>query len=122
MTIIGIGVDVVDLARFAETVERTPGLIDRVLTQVEQVNAQGISLALNSLAARFAVKEAVAKVLGAPAGLAFHEVQVSNGGAPTITIEGAVAQRAAELGITHWHVSITHDGPVAIAYVIGEAR
>lgn len=122
MTIIGIGVDVVDLARFAETVERTPGLIDRVLTQVEQVNERGIALALNSLAARFAVKEAVAKVLGAPAGLAFHEVQVSNGGAPTITIEGAVAQRAAELGITHWHVSITHDGPVAIAYVIGEAR
>jgi holo-[acyl-carrier protein] synthase len=122
MTIIGIGIDVVDLARFVQSLERTPGLLDRVLTNDEQHNATGGQLALESLAARFAVKEAVAKVLGAPAGLNFHDVQVSNGGAPTISLTDTVARRAQELGITNWHVSITHDGPVAIAYVIGEAR
>ena len=122
MSIVGIGIDVVDLARFAASLERTPELLNRVLTTDEQHNAAGKQLALESLAARFAVKEAVAKVLGAPAGLNFHDVQVSNGGAPKITVTNTVAKCAEQLGITNWHVSITHDGPVAIAYVIGEAR
>jgi holo-[acyl-carrier protein] synthase len=45
---------------------------------------------------------------------------VSNGGAPEITISGSVLKVAEELGVTNWHVSISHDGPVAIAYVIAE--
>ena len=120
MAIVGIGVDVVDLARFQSLVERTPQIIDRLFTSAEQTSAEGNQLPTISLAGRFAVKEAVAKALGAPAGMAWHDCEVSNGGAPTISIRGTVAEVAAKLAITNWHVSISHDGPVAIAYVIAE--
>ena len=120
MAIVGIGVDVVDLARFSSLVDRTPQIIDRLFTKEEQVSAEGHQLQVISLAGRFAVKEAVAKALGAPAGMAWHDCEVSNGGAPTISIKGTVAQVATKLSITNWHVSISHDGPVAIAYVIAE--
>ena len=120
MAIVGIGVDVVDLARFTNLVDRTPQIVDRLFTKAEQVSAEGHQLSVMSLAGRFAVKEAVAKALGAPAGMAWHDCEVSNGGAPTISIRGTVADVAANLLITNWHVSISHDGPVAIAYVIAE--
>jgi len=120
MAIVGIGVDVVDLARFSEVVERTPNIIDRLLTKAEQMGADGNKLPLLSLAGRFAVKEAVAKALGAPVGMNWHDCEVSNGGAPTISTKGTVAQVANSQGVTKWHVSISHDGPVAIAYVIAE--
>ena len=120
MAIVGIGVDVVDLARFQSLVERTPQIIDRLFTSAEQTSAEGHQLPTISLAGRFAVKEAVAKALGAPAGMAWHDCEVSNGGAPTISIRGTVAEVAAKLEITNWHVSISHDGPIAIAYVIAE--
>ena len=122
MAIVGIGVDVVDLARFEDVLSRTPGMADRLFTPAEQTSAAGHQLPLMSLAGRFAVKEAVAKALGAPAGMAFHDCQVSNGGQPVISVSGTVKQAADERGVTHWHVSISHDGPIAIAYVIAEQR
>jgi len=122
MAIIGIGVDVVDLARFEQVVARTPEILDRMFTKDEQTSAAGHQLPLMSLAGRFAVKEAVAKAIGAPAGMEFHDCEVSNGGAPKISITGTVQAVANELGVTHWHVSLSHDGPVAIAYVIAESR
>ena len=120
MTIVGIGVDVVDLARFTNLVERTPQIVDRLFTKTEQVSAEGHQLSVMSLAGRFAVKEAVAKALGAPAGMAWHDCEVSNGGAPQISVRGSVAKVAEDQGVTNWHVSLSHDGPVAIAYVIAE--
>lgn len=120
MAIIGIGVDVVDLARFESVLERTPGIVDRLFTASEKTSAEGHELPLQSLAGRFAVKEAVAKALKAPAGMHFHDCEVSNGGAPELTISGSVQAVAERLGVTNWHVSISHDGPVAIAYVIAE--
>ena len=120
MTIVGIGVDVVDLARFKDLVERTPQIVDRLFTKTEQVSAKGNQLPVMSLAGRFAVKEAVAKALGAPAGMAWHDCEVSNGGAPQISVRGSVAKVADDQGVTNWHVSLSHDGPVAIAYVIAE--
>jgi holo-[acyl-carrier protein] synthase len=50
----------------------------------------------------------------------WHDCEVSNGGAPQISVRGSVAKVAADQGITNWHVSLSHDGPVAIAYVIAE--
>jgi holo-[acyl-carrier protein] synthase len=120
MAIVGIGVDVVDLPRFKDLVERTPQIVDRLFTKKEQVTAEGHQLPVNSLAGRFAVKEAVAKALGAPAGMAWHDCEVSTGGAPQISVHGSVAKVAEDQGVTNWHVSLSHDGPVAIAYVIAE--
>ncbi len=121
MAIVGIGVDVVDLARFEQVLARTPDIVDRLFTASEQKSAAGHQLPVMSLAGRFAVKEAVAKALGAPAGMEFHDCEVSNGGAPVVTISGTVLAVADSLGVDRWHVSISHDGPVAIAYVIAES-
>lgn len=115
--IIGVGVDVVEVARLARALERTPALLERLFTPAEQQLQK-----LESLAARFAAKEAVAKVLGAP-GLAFVEAEVvsAENGKPSLVMHGAVARAAAEAGITRWHVSLSHDGGIATAFVIGEA-
>lgn len=122
MAIVGIGVDVVDLARFAGVVERTPEILNRLFTRAEQHSAEGHQLPMMSLAGRFAVKEAVAKALSAPAGMDWHDCEVSNGGQPKLTVTNTVASVADALGVTDWHVSLSHDGPVAIAYVIAENR
>ncbi|GIH69693.1 holo-ACP synthase [Sphaerimonospora thailandensis] len=115
--IVGIGVDVVDVARFAAVLERTPALRGRVFTRGES------GLAVPSLAARFAAKEAVAKALGAPPGLSHHDAEIVTGeyGRPSLRITGRAAEVADGLGVTRWHVSLTHDGGVAVAYVIAES-
>jgi len=114
--IVGVGMDVVDIARFAAQLERTPGLMTRVFTEEER------GLTPESLAARFAAKEAIAKALGAPVGLRWHDCTVRRGeeGRPYIDIVGSVAERAAELGIDLFHISLSHDAGVAGAVVIAE--
>lgn len=122
--IVGIGVDVVDVERWQVMMRRSPGLVDKTLTPAEQANSDGRTRTVQSLAARFAVKEAVAKALGAPGGLAWHDciVEQSEQGQPSIAVSGSVAAAAAKRGIATWHVSITHDANLAIAYVIAESR
>lgn len=116
MTIFGIGVDVVDIPRFAATLERTPTLRDRLFTPRE------IDLPLESLAGRFAAKEAFVKALRAPAGMSWQDIEVVNDaqGAPQLELRGAAADRVAELAITTTHVSISHDTTVATAFVVAE--
>ncbi|MEW9546770.1 holo-ACP synthase [Nonomuraea sp. NPDC050783] len=114
--ILGIGVDVVDIARFERALERTPGLRERLFTEGER------PLPAQSLAARFAAKEAVAKALGAPRGLEHQEAEVCRGelGRPELRVSGRVAEVAHELGVKRWHLSLSHDAGVAVAYVIAE--
>ncbi|MFW0169596.1 holo-ACP synthase [Rothia sp. P4278] len=114
--IMGTGVDVVNIDRFAELLKRTPGLKERLFVPSERGKP------VRSLAARFAAKEATAKALGAPAGLVWHHCWVENdtNGAPYLTIQGTVAQRAHELGINRLHLTISHDEPVATATVMAE--
>ncbi|WP_090930425.1 holo-ACP synthase [Nonomuraea jiangxiensis] len=114
--ILGIGVDVVDIARFEATLERTPRLRDRLFTEIEK------PLPTRSLAARFAAKEAVAKALGAPPGLAHLEAEVrcDDLGKPELRVTGKVAEVAYGLGVKRWHISLSHDAGVAVAYVIAE--
>jgi holo-[acyl-carrier protein] synthase len=120
--IVGVGIDVVPVTRFAESLERTPGLRDRLFTAAEQATPRGAARSAESLAARFAAKEAVAKTLGAPGALRWHDVEVTVGdhGRPHLEVRGTVAARAAELGITRWHLSLSHDGGIASAVVVGE--
>ncbi len=114
--IIGVGIDVVDIARFGRQLERTPALRERLFTEPEQ------ALSLESLAARFAAKEALAKALGAPVGMAWHDVTVLRPHAtkPELSVSGAVAARAAELGVVNLHLSISHDAGIASAVVVAE--
>jgi holo-[acyl-carrier protein] synthase len=114
--IIGVGIDVVDVERFAAVLRRTPRLAERVFTEGER------RLPINSLAARFAAKEALVKALGAPAGLHWQdaEVRTTDSGRPLLEVRGSVSTRAAELGVVTWHVSLSHDAGIASAVVIAE--
>ncbi|HTL24241.1 MAG TPA: holo-ACP synthase [Mycobacteriales bacterium] len=115
--IVGVGVDVVEVARLGRSLERTPALMDRLFTTAEQ----GVEK-LESLAARFAAKEAVAKVLGAP-GLAWVEAEVVRleNGAPLLVLHGDALAHAQAMGIARWHLSLSHDGGFATAFVVAES-
>ncbi|WP_084038451.1 holo-ACP synthase [Demequina sp. NBRC 110053] len=117
MAVVGVGIDVVAIARFEETLERTPGFLERVFTPPER------EFGTHSLAARWAAKEALAKALGAPAGLQWHDAEVlrADGGRPQLEVRGTVAARAAQLGIARFHLSLSHDAGIASAVVIAES-
>jgi holo-[acyl-carrier protein] synthase len=120
--IVGVGIDVVPVARFAEALDRTPSLAARLFTDAEMVTASGSARSAESLAARFAAKEALAKALGAGGAMSWTdaEVHTDERGRPSLTVRGTVAERAATLGVTRWHVSLSHDGGIASATVIAE--
>ncbi|OKL55046.1 holo-ACP synthase [Bowdeniella nasicola] len=122
MAVRGIGVDVVDVARFSAALERNERLAAALFTDAERRAPSGGARGAASLAARFAAKEAVAKSLGSPGGMRWHdcEVRVADSGAPTLAITGTVAAVAARVGISRWHLSLSHDGPIATAFVVGE--
>lgn len=116
MGVIGIGVDVVDIARFEESLSRTPALSQRLF--VESERDQPVA----SLAARFAAKEALAKALGAPKGLRWHDAVVvtDETGRPSLALSGTVADAAARAGVATVHVSLSHDAGSAVAMVVAE--
>ena len=122
--IVGVGIDVVPVERFAESLARTPGLADRLFTDAEQRTPAGATRGTESLAARFAAKEALAKALGAGGGMLWTDavIDTDDSGRPMVRVSGTVAARAQALGVTHWHVSLSHDGGMAAATVIAEAR
>ncbi|MFF1875928.1 holo-ACP synthase, partial [Kitasatospora herbaricolor] len=107
--IAGIGVDVVDLQRFARAIERTPRLRERLFTDAER------PLPVHSLAARFAAKEALIKALGDSEGVRWHDMEIvpdeerNPGFVLHNVVEGVVRDR----GITSIHVSMTHDAGIA---------
>jgi holo-[acyl-carrier protein] synthase len=120
--IVGIGIDVVPVQRFADALKRTPALAAKLFTEAEQLLPNGRARSAESLAARFAAKEALAKALGAPGGMAWTDAEVHTDpdGRPYLEVTGTVAARAAALGTTGWHVSLSHDGGIASAVVIAE--
>ncbi|WP_338697245.1 holo-ACP synthase [Streptomyces sp. Q6] len=122
MSIIGVGIDVAEIERFAASLERTPGMAGRLFVAGELLLPSGERRGVASLAARFAAKEALAKALGAPAGLRWTdaEVWVEESGQPRLRVSGTVAARAAELGVQGFHVSLSHDAGVASAVVVAE--
>lgn len=124
MTIVGIGTDVVDLHRFRESLERTPGLRDRLFTDHERVYAERKADPTDRLAARFAAKEATMKALGVGIGairMADIEVVHHDDGRPELVLHGSARRLAAHKGVAHWHLSLTHSDTVAQAMVVAEA-
>jgi holo-[acyl-carrier protein] synthase len=109
----GVGIDVVDIARFAEALERTSGLKERLFTVAEQ------SKPIASLAARFAAKEALVKALSAGKGLPWHDAEVINleSGKPAFLFRGEIADLVDGANV---HLSLSHDAGIASAFVIVE--
>ena len=116
--IVGIGIDVVDLARFERALLKAPGLRERLFTETEREQTGA------SLAARFAAKEALLKALGGFREFRWHEIEVISrkGHRPTLALHGAVAEKAARVGAGHTHLSLSHDAGVAMAFVIAESE
>lgn len=116
--VVAVGVDLVSVERFAAVLARTPSVGPRLLTDAERAGRD-----VASLAARFAAKEALAKALGAPGGLRWHDAEVVTGehGEPGLVVRGTVAEAAARRGIAGWRVSLSHDGGLAVAFVVGVA-
>jgi holo-[acyl-carrier protein] synthase len=124
--IVGIGVDVVDLERFASTMRRQPSITRRVFSEGEQVYCDSASaerVRAERYAARFAAKEAVGKALGCGIGtypFASVEVVRNEDGAPSLAFHGKAAERASAAGADRWHLSLTHGELVTIAFVVAE--
>jgi len=115
--IVGVGIDVVDIGRFEESMARTPAMRERLFTESERPRP------VASLAARFAAKEALAKALGAPTGMAWLDAEIVNeaSGNPQFEVRGSVLARANDVGARTIHVSLSHDAGIASAVVVLES-
>lgn len=122
MAIVGIGVDVVDVERFGRALERTPKLRWRLFSDAELLR-DGEPRRVESLAARFAAKEAFIKALGGSTGISWHDMVVGadDQRAPSLRLGGGAAALAGSRGVTDVHLSLSHDAGIATAFVIAEA-
>jgi holo-[acyl-carrier protein] synthase len=121
---IGIGVDLVEIDRFRNALERTPALMDRIFTEGERAYSLRRRDPTERFAVRFAAKEAVMKAMGVGLGqvrLQDIEVERAAGGQPSIVLHGTAAERAAALGIVEWKLTMTHTerSAEAIAVALG---
>lgn len=123
MAVIGIGVDVVDVTRLARVLDRTPSMADRVFLDAERAYAGEGDVALRRLAARFAAKEAASKALGSEGTVRWREIEVIGGPGerPVLRVSGHTAALAEQAGVRFWHLSISHDGNLAMAVVVVES-
>lgn len=112
--IIGIGTDLVEVERFRRHAEQTPEMLDRLFRPAEKNGSWP------ALARRFAVKEAVAKALGAPPGADWLDCEVGPGETPTIALSGGGAADAARLGIVRWHTQTSRAAGCIVAIALAE--
>jgi len=117
--ILRTGVDLIEISRIEEVIARHgKHYLERIYTaaELEQLGHEA-----ESLAGRFAAKEAVAKALGCGIGtVSWKEIEVlgDEQNAPGLTLYGAAAQKAKELGLESWSVSISHSMSHAVAFVV----
>lgn len=122
--ILGLGLDLVELARMQGLLARHGEALLRRICRPGEARAWRGAAGAAHVAGLFAAKEAALKALGSgwAEGLAFRHVEVERDarGAPRLKLHGAAAERAAALGVERTHVSITHDGASAAAVVLLE--
>lgn len=123
--IAGVGVDIVDIARIQALLDRYgERFLGRVYTEAESAYAMDGANRAERLAGRFAVKEAVMKALGTgkSQGILWRDVETVRGrfGKPEVRLHGQAVKWVKVRGWGAAHVSITHDGGKAVAFVILE--
>jgi holo-[acyl-carrier protein] synthase len=113
------GVDLIEISRIEEVVARHGRhYLERIYTPAE---LDQCGKRIESLAGRFAAKEAVAKALGCGIGdVAWREIEVlgNEQNAPVLMLHGAAEQKAKELGLTTWSVSVSHSQSHSVAFVV----
>ena len=118
---IGIGTDLVDIERFRRSLERTPGLRERLFRPDERAYAEQRNDPVERYAGRFAAKEAALKALGLGlGGMAMYDIEVvrAESGSPALRLHGEAAAVAAGAGVADWLVTISHTDTVAQAVVV----
>jgi holo-[acyl-carrier protein] synthase len=121
--ILGLGLDVVHIARIERVLGSAHGarFVERTFTPGERAFCEARRDRATHYAARFAAKEAASKALGVPEGIGFHDVEVvRDDGAPRLRLSGVAERAAAAAGASRLHVTLTHDGGVAVAAVVVE--
>ncbi len=120
---LAVGIDVILISRVRKVLERHPErFLQRVYTPEEVAFCRG---RVHELAARFAAKEAVMKALGTGArGLAWREIEIlpNRRGKPLVYLHGDAKKRGETIGLQGVDISLTHEGDLAIAAVVGTAE
>ena len=124
--ILGTGVDLCEVGRIRASIERFGRrFVDRVFTEREAAYADAKANRYERYAARFAAKEAGMKALGTGwhGGIAWRDFEVTNlgSGRPTLALHGRAGEVAAQLGVRHISLSLTHTAEQAMAVVILES-
>jgi len=124
--IVGIGTDIIEIARMAETLsQKGDAYARRLLTDAEFAEFQQRGNKAAYLAKRFAAKEAAVKALGTgfADSITWKQVNIANNekGMPVLTLTGKAQERADALGVTRLHVSISDEKHYAVAFVIIES-
>ncbi len=127
MSIIGLGVDIVETSRIAELMgNHSERFLERCFTKGEQEDYKSNKRQMEHLAARFAAKEAALKALGTgwSQGIGWMDIEVVKepSGKPTLNITGRAKEIADGLGISKWHLSLSHISTHAVASVIAESE
>lgn len=123
--VVAVGIDLVDIDRIRDVIDRQPRFVTRVYTAQEQAYCRKRRDPAERFAARFAAKEAVLKALGTGLGGAdFTDIEVVRqaSGKPELAIGGRAAALAGELGIDRWLITMTHSQHLAQAFVAGLAE
>jgi holo-[acyl-carrier protein] synthase len=122
--IVGVGVDLVQVSRLGRLLEGALGerFLQRVFTEAERDYCESHAAArVVHYAGRFAAKEAMVKALGAPSGLRWRDMEVLSEGRPHFRNSGQASVALRELGVAHVHLSLSHDGGMAVASVVLES-
>lgn len=121
MSVLGLGVDIVEIERMATALQRHPRLKERIFSEAEREYCEKRSRPEVHYALRFAAKEAVLKALGTGfSGMRFRDVEVvrESNGRPVPALHGRAAERADELGIIEMHLSLSFTHATAVASAV----
>lgn len=122
MATVGIGVDILEVARMERAMERTPRILDRIFTDEERAYCDATPRPAESYAGRFCAREAVLKALGVGfsdgIGLKDVSVTVDEKGMPKVVLAGRAAEVAEEQGVREVALSISHTHDVAVANAV----
>jgi holo-[acyl-carrier protein] synthase len=118
--IVGLGVDICEIARMERAISRHPTLRDRVFTPEEIVYCDSKARPAESYAGRFAAREATIKALGGYRGRLWQDVSVTRhpSGAPALRLDGNAKRRADALGVTDVLITFTHEKTSAVAFAL----
>jgi holo-[acyl-carrier protein] synthase len=118
--IVGLGVDICEIARMERAISRHRTLRDRVFTPEEIAYCDSKARPAESYAGRFAAREATIKALGGYRGRLWQDISVTRhpSGAPAIRLDGNAKRRADALGVNEVLITFTHERTSAVAFAI----